>query len=104
MSQAPNWLQRHGEPAHVFPANAAATGRATAVGHETSLLVIFGNATGPATRSSPPSSWCVPSVGEVLRANARYFFGVVADASCFVNLMVIDFFSPEPSFMNSVNV
>jgi hypothetical protein len=42
-------------------------------------------------------------VGKVLRTNARYFFGV-AGASCFVNLMVIDFFSPEPSFMNSVNV
>ena len=45
-----------------------------------------------------------PGVGKVLRANARYFFGGGADASCFVNLMVIDFFSPEPSFMNSVNV
>ena len=45
-----------------------------------------------------------PGVGKVLRANARYFFGGVVDASCFVNLMVIDFFSPEPSFMNSVNV
>jgi hypothetical protein len=45
-----------------------------------------------------------PVVGKVLRANARYFFGGGADASCFVNLMVIDFFSPEPSFMNSVNV
>jgi hypothetical protein len=46
-----------------------------------------------------------PGVGKVLRANnARYFFGGVADASCFVNLIVIDFFSPEPSFMNSVNV
>jgi hypothetical protein len=33
-----------------------------------------------------------------------YFFGGGADASCFVNLMVIDFFSPEPSFMNSVNM
>jgi hypothetical protein len=45
-----------------------------------------------------------PGVEKAFRVNARYFFGVVANASCFVNLMVIDFFSPEPSFMNSVNV
>jgi len=65
--------------------------------------------TGAGARAPPdPSLRAVvlvsPGVGEVVRANAGYFFGGVADASCFVNLMVIDFFSPEPSFMNSVNV
>jgi hypothetical protein len=51
-----------------------------------------------------PIAMAARSRAKTNRATPRYFFGVVADACCFVNLMVIDFFSPEPSFMNSVNV